>query len=243
MKELQKLLSKIRQASDRYGMICDGDRIAVGVSGGKDSSALLYALAKMRDYYSIDFDLLAITVDLGFTDDDIYTPLRSFAGSLKVEYKVVRTQISDIVFSERKEKNPCSLCSKLRRGALVDAATECGANKIALGHHMNDAVETFMMSLMNEGRIGCFWPVTVYEDKGLSVIRPLIYAKETEVNSLTKKADLPIVKNPCPNDGEGNRSDMKDYLFTYEREHRGLYERILGAMERAEIDGWHDYKK
>lgn len=239
MKELQKLLSKIRQATEHYEMISNGDRIAVGVSGGKDSLALLFALAKLKEFYPHPFDLCAISVDLGFTDTDIYAPIRSFAGELGIEYHIIKTEIADIIFNERKEKNPCSLCSKMRRGALVDTAVSLGANKVALGHHLDDTVETFMMSLMHEGRVSCFCPVTVYDDKQISVIRPLVYARETEVSSLARKLSLPIVKNPCPKDGHSEREEMKNYLRMFDKSHRGLYTRLLGAIEREELEGWH----
>lgn len=240
MKELQKLLSKIRQAVDHYGMISDGDRIAVGVSGGKDSVALMYALSGLKDFYPKKFEVCAVSVDLGFTDSDMFSDIKTLARELDIEYQVIKTQISQIVFDERKEKNPCSLCSKLRRGALIDAAVSLGANKAALGHHLDDAAETFMMSLMHEGRVGCFCPVTVYDDKGISVIRPMIYARESEVVATARALSLPVAKNPCPKDGHSEREEMKEYLRTFDRAHRGLYKRLLGAMERAELEGWHE---
>jgi len=239
MKELQKLLSKIRQTVDHYEMIVPGDKIAVGVSGGKDSLALLYAISKLREFYPIPFEVCGVSINLGFSGDDQFNAIRDFAKDLGVEYHVVKTKIYDIVFKEREEKNPCSLCSKLRRGALIDVAVEIGANKVALGHHLDDTVETFMMSLMLEGRIGCFCPVTVYEDKGISVIRPLLYARESEVSSFAKKASLPVYKNPCPNDGHSQREEMKEYLRAFDKSHRGLYKRLLGAIERKELEGWH----
>ncbi len=240
MKELQKLLSKIRQATEHYEMISKGDKIAVGVSGGKDSAALLYSLAKLRDFYPAHFDVCAISVDMGFDSDDLYDSTLRMSESLGIEHHLVKTQIADIVFNERKEKNPCALCSKLRRGALVGEAVSMGANKLALGHHLDDVVETFMMSLMHEGRIGCFCPVTVYDDKQISVIRPLIYAKESEVAAVARAADLPTIVNPCPEDGESQRAEMKEFLKSFDRSHRGLYKRVLGALERSCIDGWHE---
>ena len=181
-----------------------------------------------------------MSIDLGFQrNEDMYCETSQFLKGLSIEHKIVRSQIADIVFNERKEKNPCALCSKLRRGALVDAAKSLGANKIALGHHLDDAVETFMLSLMYEGRVGCFSPITVYDDNGISVIRPMIYATECEVRALAKSANLPVTKNPCPNDGESRREEMKNYLRVFDKEHRGLYKRVLGALERSEIDGWY----
>ncbi len=240
MNNMQKLLSTVRQAVDHYGMINDGDKIAVGLSGGKDSSALLCVLAKLRDFYPNHFDLCAISVDMGFKDtDNLFDPLKDLCGGLGVEYHIVRTQIAQIVFDERAEKNPCSLCAKLRRGALNSEAVRLGVKKIALGHHLDDAVETFMMSLMHERRIGCFSPVTFYDDSGISVIRPLIYTKESDIKSFVKSESLPVVKSPCPEDHNTEREAMKNFLRPFDIEHRGLYKRVLGAMERRDIDGWY----
>lgn len=239
MKELQKVMSKVRRAVQSYDMISDGDKIAVGLSGGKDSIALLYALWHMRDFFPKKYDVVGISVDLGFRDSmGLFDPLLDFCLKHGIEYRIVKTEIASIVFDERKESNPCSLCSKLRRGALSTESAAIGANKIALGHHLDDAVETFMMSLWHEGRIGCFSPVTWYDDRNISVIRPLIYTKESDIRSLVKKAALPCVKSLCPEDGNTEREHIKEYLHSFDREHRGLYRRILGAMERGEIDGW-----
>lgn len=240
MKELQKLLSTTRQAAEKYSMIDDGDRIAVGLSGGKDSAALLLALAKMQPFYPKKYSLCAVTVDMGFPNAD-FSPLAEWCESMGVEYRISRTQIAQIVFEERREKNPCSLCAKLRRGALMNEVTAMGANRLALGHHLDDAVETFMMTLMHEGRIGCYSPVTVYDDRGVTVIRPLIYTKESDIRSAVRVENLPIVKSSCPEDGHTEREAMKQLLCGFDREHRGLYKRVLGAMERRQIDGWGDF--
>lgn len=240
MKELKKLLSTARQASDRYGMIDDGARIAVGLSGGKDSAALLLALAKMQPFYPKKYTLCAVTVDMGFPDTD-YSPLAEWCASLGVEYRIAETQIAQIVFEERREKNPCSLCAKLRRGALMNEAEAMGADTLALGHHLDDAAETFMMTLMHEGRIGCYSPVTVYADRGIRVIRPLIYTREKDIRDLIRAENLPIVKSTCPEDGHTEREEMKKLLQDFDREHRGLYKRVLGAMERRQIDGWGEF--
>lgn len=241
MKELQKLLSKTRQAADHYGMIAEGDRIAVGLSGGKDSSALLVALAKLSAFYSKSFSVIGITVDMGFPDTEgLLDPLVEMTRELGVPYEIEKTEIAAIVFRERQEKNPCSLCAKLRRGALVRAAQRLGANKLALGHHGNDAVETLMMSLVHEGRIGCFSPVTVYEDTGISVIRPLIYASESEVSACVRAMDLPVIESPCGENGHTEREEMKNLLRSLDRQHRGVYQRLLGALERGNVDGWRE---
>lgn len=240
MKELQKVMSGVRRAVQHYDMIADGDRLVVGLSGGKDSSALLLALANMREFLPVKYDLAAVTVDMGVPGyREKLAVLERFCADLGVEFRIVGTQIAQIVFDERKEKNPCALCAKLRRGALNNAALEWGANKIALGHHLDDAVETFMMSVMHEGRIGCFSPVTWYDDRRFFVIRPLIYTTEREVKALVRAAELPVVESSCPENGNTEREEMKKYLRTFDDLHRGLYKRVLGALERREIDGWH----
>ena len=233
-------MSGVRRAVQHYDMIADGDRLVVGLSGGKDSSALLLALANMREFLPVKYDLAAVTVDMGFPGyREKLAVLERFCEDLGVEFRIVGTQIAQIVFDERKEKNPCALCAKLRRGALNNAALEWGANKIALGHHLDDAVETFMMSVMHEGRIGCFSPVTWYDDRRFFVIRPLIYTTEREVKALVRAAELPVVESSCPENGNTEREEMKKYLRTFDDLHRGLYKRVLGALERREIDGWH----
>ncbi len=241
MKELQKILSTVRQAVQHYDMIAPGDRIVVGLSGGKDSTALLYALAKMRTFYPNRYDLRAVTVDMGFPDvREKLAVLEHFCNDLDVSYTIVETKIAQIVFDERKEKNPCSLCAKLRRGALNDAALAMGATRIALGHHLDDAVETFMMSVMHEGRIGCFSPVTWYDDQRFFVIRPFVYTTERDIKSLVRAANLPVVESSCPENGNTEREEMKQYLRAFDNRHRGLYKRVLGALERRAIDGWHE---
>lgn len=240
MKELQKVLSGVRRAVQHYDMIRPDDHIVVGLSGGKDSTALLAVLAAMRMFFPIPYRLSAVTVNMGFPDShEKLHVLEQFCSELQVEYRIVETQIAQIVFEERKEKNPCSLCAKLRRGALNNAALEIGAAKIALGHHLDDAVETFMMSVMHEGRIGCFSPVTWYDDQQFSVIRPLIYTPEREIKALVRAAGLPVIESSCPENGNTEREEMKLYLRTFDDRHHGLYKRVLGALERREIDGWH----
>jgi len=240
MKELQKVLSGVRRAVQHYDMIHPNDHIVVGLSGGKDSTALLAVLAALRTFFPIPYRLSAVTVDMGFANSlEKFHILEHFCAELQVEYRIIETQIAQIVFEERQEKNPCSLCAKLRRGALNNAALEMGAAKIALGHHLDDAVETFMMSVMHEGRIGCFSPVTWYEDQQFSVIRPLIYTPEREIKALVRTAGLPVIESSCPENGNTEREEMKLYLRTFDDRHRGLYKRVLGALERREIDGWH----
>ncbi|MBQ7922175.1 MAG: tRNA 2-thiocytidine(32) synthetase TtcA [Clostridia bacterium] len=242
MNELQKILGKMRQAVDHYGMISPGDKIAVGLSGGKDSLALLMGLHGLSRFYPHPFTVCAITAAIGFPEQttEDFAEMKRLCGEMGIEYHIEETQIAAIVFEERKEKNPCSLCSKLRRGALCGAAEKMGANKLALGHHKDDVVETFMLNLMQTGKIGCFMPVTEYEDTKLTVIRPLIYTDEGDIRRMVQKMELPVYKNPCPADGSTERANIRTYLGSFDRDRRGLYRRILGALERSGIDGWKE---
>ena len=176
---------------------------------------------------------------MGFENAD-FSPIAKLCEELDVEYKVVPTQIYEIIFNVRKEKNPCSLCARMRRGALHDAAKELGCNKIALGHHYDDVIETFMLNLFFEGRAGCFSPVTLLSKKELILIRPLIMTEEKMIKHFAKKAELPVEESPCPEDGHTERENMKQYLYEFDRKHRGLYRRLIGALERGNIDGWHE---
>lgn len=235
----QYMLSRLRQAVERYNMIESGDVIAVGLSGGKDSVSLLTLLADMRRFYPKRFDVKAISVDLGFDrTDGLFEPLVRLCGEIGVEYHIEKNQIAKIVFNERKEKNPCSLCAKLRRGALVDSALRFKANKLALGHHLDDAAETFMMNLVNEGRLGCYSPVTLYEDKSLCVIRPLVMTRETEIIGYVRAYSLPIVKSPCPEDKMTAREETKSFIREVEKLKPGFRKQIIRAMEKSGLDGW-----
>ena len=219
-------------------MIEPGDKIAVGVSAGKDSLTLLCAMAELRRFYPIPFELIAITIDMGFEGMD-FEPIKKLCEELDVPYHVIPTEISKIIFDVRKEKNPCSLCAKMRRGALHNAAKELGCNVVALGHHFDDAVETFMLNLFFEGRIGCFSPVTYLSRVDLKMIRPMLYMPEKDVRYFASKASLPVVKSPCPADGNTQREEVKKLLADLDRKHDGLRYRIFGAMQRGEIDGFH----
>lgn len=220
-------------------MIRPGDRVAVGVSAGKDSLTLLYALAELRRFYPVPFTLCAITVDMGFDPPADLSPIRALCQKLDVPYHVVPSDIAKVVFDIRKESNPCSLCAKMRRGALHGYASEIGCNVVALGHHFDDAVETFMLNLFFEGRIGCFSPVSYLSRRKIRLIRPLLYLPEKDIRYFAQKMDLPVVKSVCPADGNTEREAMKRLLAGLEREHRGLRHRIFGAMQRGEIDGFH----
>ena len=237
MDEMKRILSYTRRAVDDYEMIHEGDRIAVGISAGKDSLTLLHALAGLRRFYPKRFELVAITVDMGFEGMD-FTPIRELCERLDVPYIIAKTEISRIIFDVRKEKNPCSWCAKMRRGALHNAAKEAGCNVVALGHHFDDVVETFMLNLFYEGRIGCFQPVTYLSRKDITVIRPMIYMPEKDIRYFANRVSLPVVKSTCPADGNTERESMKQLLHTLERENKGLRYRIFGALQRGNIDGF-----
>ncbi len=239
MDNIKRILSYTRRALDDYSMIAPGDRIAVGVSAGKDSLTLLCAMAELRRFYPIPFDLIAITVDMGFDGSDFST-IADFCRELDVPYHVVKTEIAKIIFDTRKEKNPCSLCAKMRRGALNNAAKELGCTTVALGHHFDDAVETFMLNLFYEGRLGCFSPVTYLSRVGVKVIRPMLYMPEKDVRYFAGHTDLPVVKSLCPADGNTQREEMKQLLHTLEKNNKGLRYRIFGAMQRGEVDGFKE---
>ena len=238
MKELQRILSYVRRAVEDYGMIAENDTIAVGVSGGKDSITLLAALSALRRFYPVPFKLVAITVDMGFEGAD-YSSIEAYCQSIDVPYRVVKTDIAEIIFNVRKESNPCSLCAKMRRGVLHQTAKEMGANRVALGHHYDDVVETFMLNLFFEGRLGCFSPVSYLSRSDLYLIRPLLYTPEKDIAYFMRHADLPLVKSLCPEDKATERENMKQLLLTLERDNKGLRHRIFGAICRGEIDGFH----
>lgn len=233
---MQKLLSLVRKCVEEYDMIKPGDRIAVGLSGGKDSLALLWALGSLRRFYPVPFALEAITIDMGMGME--LAPLADFCDSIDVPFTVVKTQIKEIVFDIRKEDNPCSLCAKLRRGSLNNAALAEGCGKVALGHHLDDAVETFLMSLFYEARINCFRPVTWLDRTGVTVIRPLLYTDEALVRRAAAELELPVVKNKCPADGRTTRQDTKELIQLLRGKYPDLREHILGAMQRYPLEGW-----
>ena len=237
MNEMKRLLSFVRRAVDDYNLIEDGDRIAVGVSGGKDSLALLSALAEMRRFYPKKYEVVAITVDMGFEGGD-FSQLVDFCAELNVPYVIEKTDIAKIIFDVRKESNPCSLCAKMRRGSLHKAAVDNGCNKVALGHHFDDAVETFMMNLFFEGRLGCFSPKSYLSNRQITLIRPLLYATEKDVQYFSNKRQLPVIKSLCPEDHATERENMKKLLAELERGNKGLRHRIFGAMCKGEIDGF-----
>jgi len=235
--KLQRLLSLTRQAVDTYHLIEDGDRIAVGISGGKDSLTLLYALHGLRRFYPKKFELCAITVDLGFGPMDL-SPIKSLCEELSVPYTIIPTEIGKILFEVREESNPCALCAKMRKGALNKAALELGCNKIAYAHHKDDVVETMMLSLIYEGRFYSFSPITYLDRTELTVIRPMIYVNEAEVIGFKNKYNLPVCKNPCPVDGHTKREYVKLLTKRIEKENPGSKERFFHAITTGNIPGW-----
>lgn len=236
---MQQLLGRVRRCIEDYRMIEAGDRIAVGVSGGKDSLVTLLALARLRRFLPTPFTLEAITLEMGMPEMD-YTPVAQLCEELDVPYTRINVPVYEILFEERKEKNPCSLCAKLRRGSLNTALTERGISKIALGHHYDDAVETLMMNLLFEGRIGCFQPVTFLDRTGVTQIRPLLYCHEDEIQRIANREKLPVVHNTCPIDGHSRRQEVKELLASMEKTYPDLKQKIFGAMQRYPLYGWRD---
>jgi len=236
-KALNEFTGTVRRAVDDYDMIQEGDKVAVGVSGGKDSMLLLLALNHLKSFYPRPFELSAVTIELGFEGMD-FTPVKDMCAQLNIPYACLRTDIKEIVFDVRKEDNPCSLCAKMRRGALNDYLRENGIGKLALGHHFDDAVETFMMSLLFEGRISCFRPVTYLDRSGITQIRPLIYCGEQKIANLAAQLNVPVVENPCPQDKASKRWEIKQMLKTMSADYPDMKSKIFGAMQRNPLPGW-----
>lgn len=235
--KLQKLLSYTRKAIADFDMIQEDDVIAVGISGGKDSLSLLYALSYLRHFYPKPFTLKAITVHLGMEEMD-FTKVAQLCKELDVEYHIVDTEIFDIVFNHRKERNPCSLCAKMRKGALNDAIKELGCNKIAYAHHKDDLIETMLMSLLFEGRWHTFSPITYLERSELTLIRPLIYVNESDIIGFRNKMKLPVVPSACPMDGHSKREYAKNLVKQLNKEHPGAKERMFHAILHGNMDDW-----
>ena len=231
---MQKLMGLVRRCVDDYHMIESGDKIAVGISGGKDSLVLLMLLAGLREYFDKPFELEAITIDMGLGMD--YSPIAGLCEKWNVSYTVVKTEIGPIIFDYRKEKNPCSMCAKMRRGALNQAILERGFHKLA--HHYDDAVETFVMSLLFEGRISCFQPVTNLDRTGIVQIRPLLYIHEKTVDNFAQRENLPVLTNRCPVDKTTKREEVKQLIFQLSQTYPDLKERIFGAMQRYPLPEW-----
>lgn len=235
--KLQQVLSYVRKAIDDYRMIDEGDRIAVGISGGKDSLTLLYALHGLRRFYPRHFDIHAVTVDLGFENLNL-DAIKTLCETLETEYTIVKTDIAQIIFEERREENPCSLCAKMRKGALNQAIQAVGCNKVAYAHHKDDVVETMLMSLIFEGRFHTFSPVTYLDRTNLTVIRPLLYMNEADVIGFVNKYQVPVVKSPCPADGHTKREYVKNLLRSLNLENPGVKERMFTAIQNSNMKGW-----
>lgn len=238
--KLQQLMSYVRRAIDDFQMIEEGDKIAVGISGGKDSLALLYALNGLKRFYPKKFTIYAVTVDLGFQNLNL-EKIIALCEELDVPYRIVKTDIGKIIFEDRKEANPCALCSKMRKGALNEAMKSLGCNKIAYAHHKDDVVITMLMSLIYEGRFHTFSPVTYLDRMDLTVIRPLMYVNEADVIGFINKHEVPVVKSPCPADGNTRREYVTQLLAQLNRENPGVKERMFTAILRSDMKGWENY--
>ena len=235
---LKRILGQARRAVQDYDMIREGDRIAVGVSGGKDSLTLLVALRKLMDFYPARFELKAVTLAMGIGEQD-FSPVQRLCDDIGVEYIIEDTYIGKIVFDARQESNPCSLCANLRRGALNNAALRLGCNKVALAHNRDDAIETLLLSTFYEGRIHTFSPVTYLDRKGIHVIRPLLYVEEKQILAFINENGLQVVHNPCPANGETKRQYIKDLLTELSSDNREIRNNIFGAIKRSGLDDWH----
>ena len=235
---MQHILGQVRRCVEDYHMIEAGDKVAVGVSGGKDSLLTLTALARLRDFYPISFQLEAITLETG-TPGMSFDAVAELCRELEVPYTRIHVPVYQIVFEERKEKNPCSLCAKLRRGSLNTALTERGIHKIALGHHYDDAIETLLMNLLFEGRIGCFQPVTYLDRTGITQIRPLLYCREDDIRRTVERLRLPVVHNPCPANGSTRRQEVKDLIHQLEGRNPDIKQKLFGSLQRYPLYGWN----
>ena len=234
---MQRMMGLVRRCAADYGMIEPHDRIAVGVSGGKDSVTLLYLLAALREYYPEPFELTAITIDMGLPGMD-FSPVEALCARLNVPYHTVKTEIGPIIFDYRKENNPCSMCAKMRRGALNQALLAQGFHKVALGHHYDDAVETFLVSLLFEGRLSCFQPVTYLDRTGVTQIRPMLYLTEGMIRNFVEREQLPVVHNVCPADKHTKREEIKQLIVQLQSTYPDLKERVFGAMQRLPLPEW-----
>lgn len=235
---MQHIFGQVRRCVEDYHMIEAGDKVAVGVSGGKDSLLTLTALARLRDFYPISFQLEAITLETG-TPGMSFDAVAELCRELEVPYTRIHVPVYQIVFEERKEKNPCSLCAKLRRGSLNTALTERGIHKIALGHHYDDAIETLLMNLLFEGRIGCFQPVTYLDRTGITQIRPLLYCREDDIRRTVERLRLPVVHNPCPANGSTRRQEVKDLIHQLEGRYPDIKQKLFGSLQRYPLYGWN----
>ena len=228
---MQKIQGKVRKALDQYKMIENGDKIAIGLSGGKDSLVLTKALASLRRYYDKSFDLVAITVDMHDGKSD-FSAISEFCAELGVRHEIMPSQIYDILFNVRHENNPCSLCARLRRAILAESAKKFGCNKLALGHHANDLIETFFLSLFYESRLSTFLPVTPMDRTGITVIRPMLLVFEKD--TIRAARDLPVFHNDCPANKNTQREFIKNLLQSIAPDIHQVHEHILSALTHPE---------
>ena len=235
---MQHILGLVRRCVEDYHMIEPGDRIAVGVSGGKDSLLTLVSLARLQKFYPIPFAVEAITMEIGMPGMD-FSGVAALCEKLEVPYTRIQVPVYQIIFEERKEKNPCSLCAKLRRGSLNTALTDLGIRKIALGHHYDDAIETLLMNLLFEGRIGCFQPVTYLDRTGITQIRPLLYCREDDIRRAAQRLRLPVVHNPCPANGHSRRQEVKELIAGLEGRYPDIKQKLFGSLQRYPLYGWN----
>lgn len=226
---MKKILSLLRQAVQSYNMIENGDTIAIAVSGGKDSLVMLKAMHSLKSFYPSNFEIKAVSIDAGFDNAD-FDKIKAFCKNLGIEYRIEKTQIKEIVFDHMQEKSPCSLCAKMRRAALCDAAKGMSCNKIALGHNQDDAIETFMMNVIYSGKAMCFEPVTHYEDAGITLIRPLIFAREYMIKKCASDMELPVMKKICPADGNTKREETKKLIANIRKENKNAEKNIFTAI-------------
>ena len=234
---MQRMLSYIRKAVDDYNMIEDGDKIAVGLSGGKDSITLLMGLKALQRFYEKKFEVIAISINPGF---DFFNSdfLKNTCEKISVQFVEEKTHIKEVVFDIRKEKNPCSLCANLRRGILNSVAIREGCNKIALGHNEDDVLETFFLNLLYGGSIGTFAPKSYMDRSGITLIRPLIYAPEKSIKTFVKKQGIEVMPKCCPMDGVSKREDMKNLIYSLQKDIPNVKTNIYGAIKRSNIKGW-----
>ena len=239
---MQNMMGRIRRCAEDYNMIAEGDKIAVGVSGGKDSLTLLYLLAALRRYYPAHYELQAVTIDMGLPGMD-FSPVAALCEKLEVPYQIKKTEIGPIIFDYRHERNPCSMCAKMRRGALNDVLLSLGCNKIALGHHFDDAVETFLMNLLFTGQLGCFKPSTYMSRADVTQIRPMLYIGEGSIVSFVREMGLPLVPTTCPEDKESKRAEIKALIARLSAEYPDLKSKVFGAMQRLPLPKWGPEEK
>ena len=240
LRAMQRLCGLMRKAVQDYEMIAPGDKVMVGVSGGKDSVALTIGLAELRKYIGFDYEVVAVTLDPQFDHQPMdYSALAELFRQHGIPYEVRRTEIGPVVFEYRKEKNPCALCAKLRRGSLNTALTDLGIRKIALGHHYDDAIETLLMNLLFEGRIGCFQPVTYLDRTGITQIRPLLYCREDDIRRVARRLELPVVHNPCPANGHSRRQEVKELIAGLEGRYPDIKQKLFGSLQRYPLYGWN----